>query len=87
MASSNVAGALRELDAAGLIIRDRADGDARRVVVSLTRHGAALLDEHRSLRVDVVHQAIEQALSEQEQQQLLAVVPLLDRVIHAASLR
>ena len=39
MTSSNVAAALRELEAAALVVRQRDDRDARRVNVRLTRPG------------------------------------------------
>ncbi len=83
MTSSNVAAGLRELDRAGLIDRRRDPEDGRQVVVELTEQGAAAVAEHRSLKVDALRDAIDGALSDAEQAQLAAVVPLLQRITAA----
>jgi DNA-binding MarR family transcriptional regulator len=83
MTSSNVAAALRELDAAGLIVRVRAGGDARRVTISLTDAGAAAVAENRALRVDAFRDLVERALAPGEREQLAAVIPLLGRLVDA----
>jgi DNA-binding MarR family transcriptional regulator len=80
MATSNVAAALRELDEAGYIDRRRSTEDGRRVEVALTTRGARALAERRALRVDALRDAIDAALDDDEQAQLAAVIPLLQRV-------
>lgn len=83
MASSNVAAALRELDEAGLVVRRREADDARQVAVALTDEGAAAVAEHRALRVDWLRDAVDSALSPDEQATLAAAIPLLGRLAAA----
>jgi DNA-binding MarR family transcriptional regulator len=83
MTSSNVAAGLRELDHAGLIDRRRDSADGRQVVVELTERGAAAVAEHRSLKVDALRDAIEEALSDAEKAQLTSAIPLLQRIAAA----
>jgi DNA-binding MarR family transcriptional regulator len=52
MTASNVAAALRELEQAGYVARQRTPGDGRRIAVVLTEHGAEAVTAHRALRVD-----------------------------------
>jgi DNA-binding MarR family transcriptional regulator len=80
MTTSNVAAALRELEDAGYIARRRAAGDARRIAVVLTTHGADVVAAHRALRVDGLREAVEGALTPDEQARLAAVIPLIGRV-------
>ena len=83
MTASNVAAALRELEQAGYVARRRTAADGRRVTVALTEHGAQVVSAHRALRVDGLREAIEGALTTEEQAQLAAVIPLLGRVCAA----
>jgi DNA-binding MarR family transcriptional regulator len=80
MTTSNVAAALRELEEAGYIARQRAASDARRIAVVLTAHGSEVVAAHRALRVDGLREAIEGALTPGEQSRLAAVIPLIGRV-------
>lgn len=80
MTTSNVAAALRELEDAGYIARRREAGDARRIAVVLTAHGSEVVAAHRALRVDGLREAVEGALTPDEQARLAAVIPLIGRV-------
>ena len=80
MTSSNVATTLRELEGAGYIERRRAVTDARQILIRLTDRGGEAVAEHRTLKVDALREAIGASLTEAEQAQLVAVVPLLQRV-------
>ena len=80
MTASNVAAALRELEQAGYVARQRAAADGRRITVVLTGRGGAAVTAHRALRVDGLREAIEGALTPAEQAQLAAVIPLIGRV-------
>lgn len=84
MASSNVAAALRELEQAGYIDRRRSAEDGRRVAVVLTERGAGAIAARRALRADALRDAIDAALSADEQARLAAVIPLLGRIATAA---
>ena len=80
MTASNVAAALRELEQAGYVARQRTAADGRRIAVVLTDRGASAVTAHRALRVDGLREAIEGALTPDEQAQLAAVIPLIGRV-------
>jgi DNA-binding MarR family transcriptional regulator len=83
MTASNVAAALRELEQAGYVVRQRKPADGRRIAVVLTERGAEAVTAHRALRVDGLREAIESALTSDEQAQLSAVIPLIGRVCAA----
>jgi DNA-binding MarR family transcriptional regulator len=83
MTASNVAAALRELEQAGYVARQRTSADGRRIAVVLTERGAEAVTAHRALRVDGLREAIEAALAPGEQAQLAAVIPLIGRVCAA----
>lgn len=83
MTTSNVAAALRELEQAGYVARQRSAADARRIAVVLTEHGAEAVTAHRALRVDGLREAIEGALTSDEQAQLASVIPLIGRISSA----
>jgi len=83
MTASNVAAALRELEQAGYVARQRSPSDGRRITVILTERGADAVTAHRALRVDGLREAIESALTSDEQAQLAAVIPLIGRVCAA----
>jgi DNA-binding MarR family transcriptional regulator len=81
MTSSNVAAALRELETAELIRRQRDDpDDARRVRVFVTKHGAAAVADFRHERDTWLGRAVEAVLSDDEQRVLLAAGQLLQRL-------
>jgi DNA-binding MarR family transcriptional regulator len=83
MTASNVAAALRELEQAGYVARERTVADGRRIAVVLTERGADAVTAHRALRVDGLREAIEGALAPDEQARLAAVIPLIGRVCAA----
>jgi len=84
-ASSNIASGLRELEAAGYITRDRDPDDARRVRVTITASGAAVLDRTRVSRAGWLRELAASTLTPAEQQQLLAAGALLDRMAASPS--
>lgn len=83
MVSSNVAAALRELEAAGYVERRRSSTDGRRIAVTLTDKGAETVAAHRLLRVTGLRETIETALTPSEQGQLAAAIPLLGKLVIA----
>ncbi len=80
MTSSNVAAALRELEAAGTVERRRHSDDARRVSVLITAHGRSLVADIRSERDSWLGRAVETLLDPEEQRRLLAAGALLQRL-------
>ncbi|SEG91676.1 transcriptional regulator, MarR family [Actinacidiphila yanglinensis] len=80
MTSSNVAAALRELEAAGFVSRSRDVADARRVLVSVTPAGRAAVAGTRSERDTWLGRAVEALLDPEEQQVLIAAGTLLERL-------
>lgn len=80
MTSSNVAAALRELEAADLIFRRKDPGDSRRVRLSVTERGSAVVSDFRSERDTWFGRAVEAVLSPDEQRLLLAAGRLLQRL-------
>ncbi|MCD0495165.1 MarR family transcriptional regulator [Chromobacterium violaceum] len=77
--SSNLASALRELDASGLIRRTQDPDDGRRVRVGLSEAGAEALRRNRQLRDGWLQQAL-QGLSAEERDTLLRAGALLERL-------
>jgi len=78
--SSNVAQLLRDLEERGLIARTPDATDKRKVRLSLTRGGLALVTETRSARDKWLADAIAACLSPAEQAQLIAAGELMRRV-------
>ena len=78
--SSNLAAALRELDADGLIARTPDAEDRRKVRLRLTGTGRKVLHENIARREQWLADAIEQALTKQERALLFKAGELLDRV-------
>lgn len=80
MTTSNVAAALRELDAVGVIQRRKDEVDARRVNITLTDAGERLLAENRAARDGWLADAIDALLDDDEQATLRAAGVLLERL-------
>jgi DNA-binding MarR family transcriptional regulator len=80
MTSSNVAAALRELEAQALIVRQRDEDDARRVNVRLTPAGSAMITETRGIRRAWLSKAIDAVLDEREQRVLAEAGELIGRL-------
>jgi DNA-binding MarR family transcriptional regulator len=80
MTSSNVAAALRELEAAGMVGRSRDDADARKVNVRLTDAGATVIAESRGVREAWLAHAIDALLDEREQRVLAEASELIGRL-------
>jgi DNA-binding MarR family transcriptional regulator len=71
---------LAELESARLIERRADQGDRRRIQIELTEQGRARVVEERGKREGWLAAAIAAELSPDEQQTLLAAVPLLRRL-------
>jgi DNA-binding MarR family transcriptional regulator len=81
MTSSNVAAALRELEEAELIRRQRDDpDDARRVRIFVTEPGTSAIADFRHERDTWFGQAVEATLNDDEQRTLVAAGHLLQRL-------
>ncbi len=78
--SSNLAQLLRDLEERGLIVRTPDVTDKRKVRLSLTREGLALVTETRSARDKWLADAMAACLSPDEQAQLIAAGELMRRV-------
>jgi DNA-binding MarR family transcriptional regulator len=83
MTSSNVAAALRALVEAGMVARRRDPGDGRRAFVDITDRGRDLVVEHRRGRDAWLGRAMDAVLSPAEQQQVLTIGELLQRLADA----
>ncbi|QGW26291.1 MULTISPECIES: MarR family winged helix-turn-helix transcriptional regulator [unclassified Dietzia] len=75
-----VAGAVRELEAMGLVSRNPDPSDGRRVLVSLTGSGRTRLVAERSAGQEWLIRAVTDELSESDRATLAAAVPLLVRL-------
>jgi len=80
MTSSNVAAALRELESAGLVRRDRDPEDGRRVQLSLTATGADAISCVHAERDTWLGRAIAAMLDDGELRALLAAGDLMQRL-------
>ena len=70
------------LEARGLVARTGDPSDGRRVVLSLTEAGSALLQRRRSARSESLSQALSSGFSRTELKRLLAAAPLIERLAH-----
>jgi DNA-binding MarR family transcriptional regulator len=80
MTSSNVAATLRELEAAGLVVRARDATDGRRVNVSITAAGEDVVAGYRSERDSWLGRAIQAQLTEAEFEVLMHAGDLIERL-------
>lgn len=80
MTTSNVAAALRELEAAGLVTRARDAQDRRKVRIVLTQEGQSVVAASRRERDSWLGQAIEALLEPDEQELLRAAGDLMERL-------
>jgi DNA-binding MarR family transcriptional regulator len=80
MRSSNLAAALRELDARGLISRTPDIEDRRKTRVALTDAGRRLLHDNRARRERWLSGAIQACLTAEERDMLFAAGTLLERI-------
>jgi DNA-binding MarR family transcriptional regulator len=80
MRSSNLAAALRELKAAGLIIRIPDVEDRRKVRVRLSRAGREVLHENITRREQWLADAIQRCLTKEESALLFKAGELLNRI-------
>lgn len=80
MTASNVAAALRELEAAGLVTRTRDAYDHRKVRIVLTSQGQSVVAAIRRERDSWLGQAIENLLDPDEQEILRTAGHLMERL-------
>ncbi|MCW2528371.1 MAG: marr-Family protein [Pseudonocardiales bacterium] len=80
LTSSNVAAALRELDARGLITRSKDERDSRRTNLRLTPSGTTVVADNRSERVEWLARAIDAVLDEDQQALVLEAGMLLEKL-------
>jgi DNA-binding MarR family transcriptional regulator len=74
---------LARLEGLGLVVKTQDATDGRKLVLSLTRAGAARVGDARAERTRTLARAIAEALTPEEQELLIRAVPLLDRVSQA----
>ncbi len=80
MRSSNLAAALRGLEADGLIVRTPDPADRRKVRIGLTRRGRDLLHESIAHGEHWLANAVEQVLTGKERARLIEAGELLERL-------
>lgn len=80
MTSSNVAGCLRELDAAGFVDRGRDPDDGRRVLLAPTDEGRRVVTELLDEREEWLGRAVAACLDDDEQELLGRAGELLERL-------
>src|ERR1022692_1611586 len=71
---------LAGLEARGLAGRGSDPEDGRRVVISLTEAGLQALQDRRNAGTELLAQALSTGFTRSELEQLLAVVPLIERL-------
>jgi DNA-binding MarR family transcriptional regulator len=71
---------LAALEARGLVARDRDPGDGRRIVLSISDAGRQVINDRRGARTEQIAAALGGTFTDAELAQLLAVVPLLERL-------
>jgi DNA-binding MarR family transcriptional regulator len=80
MRSSNLAAALRDLEADGLILRTPDAEDRRKVRVQLSEAGRELLHANRARRERWLAEAVDACLTEEERARLIDAGALLERI-------
>jgi DNA-binding MarR family transcriptional regulator len=71
---------LAALEEQDLIEKHRDPEDGRRVILSLTRSGKQLTERRRSARTEQLARALETGFTDAERRQIVAAVPLLERL-------
>jgi DNA-binding MarR family transcriptional regulator len=75
-----MAATLAALGQRGLVDRTPDPADGRRVVMSITAAGRALVSDRRSVSVQRIAHVLDDVFTPTERRKLLAVLPLLDRL-------
>jgi DNA-binding MarR family transcriptional regulator len=68
------------LEQRGLITRSRDPEDGRRIMLSLTEAGRQVVHSRRDVRTERIARALRDGFTPDERAQLLAVVPLVERL-------
>ena len=76
-------GACAALEARGLVERRPDPADGRRAVISATEAGLQALRNRRSARTEQLAQALSAEFTRSELRQLMAAVPLIERLAHS----
>jgi DNA-binding MarR family transcriptional regulator len=71
---------LSGLEARGLVERHSDPEDGRRIVISLSEAGLAALRDKRNARTERLAEALSSGFTDAEQRQLMAAVPLIERL-------
>jgi DNA-binding MarR family transcriptional regulator len=71
---------LAALEEQGLVEKHRDPADGRRVILSLTASGRELTERRRSARAEQLARALEAGFTPDERRELLAAIPLLERL-------
>ena len=77
--SAAIAATLTSLEAQGMVVRERAAGDARRIVVTISAAGRRSRPDRESASVSRIAAVLDD-LSAAERERLAAVVPILEKV-------
>jgi len=81
MKPQSMGAVIAALEAAGLVIGAPDPADGRQTLLSLTDHCRRWLAEGRAARQDWLSRTIDARLSQREQDQLAAALPLLQRLV------
>jgi DNA-binding MarR family transcriptional regulator len=71
---------LGALESRGLVDRRPDPEDGRRIVLSVTEAGRALLRDKRTARIRQIAQVLASEFSSEEQRHLMAAAPLIERL-------
>src|SRR5262249_17482695 len=71
---------LATLEHRGVVDRAHDPADGRRSLMSITAEGGRILHNHRARNVDALTRAISEGLTLAEQEQLIAAIPLLEKL-------
>ncbi len=75
-----MAATLATLEERGLVDRGQDAGDGRRAVMTVTEAGSKMLNDRRSESVNRLAEALDAEFTPAERRELIAVLPLLDRL-------
>ncbi len=78
--SAAVAAVLTRLEAQGMLVRRRADGDGRRVVVTISATGRRTLHDRESASIQRIAAVLDERLNATDRRLLARVVPILEEV-------
>ena len=80
ISAQSMGATLSALEARGFVERRPDPGDGRRIVISLSEAGLAALRDKRNARTERLAQALSSGFTDAELRQLVAIVPLFERL-------